>query len=92
MKKKLVQRVKKPLNGNIVAITDCRSCNITQGFYVDKMNDISEHDKNALKYQNYPVDVKAVPIDWLMNNKDSDAPLKFLKSLIDKDNVEVFKI
>ena len=27
-----------------------------------------------------------------MNNKQTDAPLKFLKSLIDKDNVEVFKI
>jgi hypothetical protein len=57
------------------------------------MGEIPDSQKNHLKYTNYPVKVVAVPIDWLMNQKkDSYSALNFLKSLIDKDNVEVFKI
>lgn len=58
------------------------------------MNEVNEHTdpKDYQKYQNFPVKVYGVTIDWLMNNNNTIAPLNFLKSLIDKDNVEVFKI
>jgi hypothetical protein len=69
MKKKLVQRVKKPLNDNIVAIATTASCTINQDFYVEQMGEIPDSNKNHLRYTNYPVKVVAVPIDWLMNQK-----------------------
>lgn len=58
------------------------------------MNEVNEHTdpKDYQKYQNFPVKVYGVTIDWLMNNNNTIAPLNFLKSLYDKDNVEVFKI
>jgi len=51
MKKKLVLKVKEPLNENIVAITHCNSCNIDENFYVEKMDEITEENhKNASEF------------------------------------------
>jgi hypothetical protein len=64
MKKKLVLRVKRPLNKNIVAITHAASCYIDDDFFTSKMHEIPEDHPND-KFQNYPVKVKAINIKWL---------------------------
>ena len=58
------------------------------------MNEITEDEDDSVLQNSeiYPVNVVALPIGWLMYKDPKNRSLRFLKSLIDKENVMVFNI
>ena len=77
------------MNNNIVKIACQNSCYIDDDFYIVKMDEIAEKTNNGISY---PVKILSVDISWLFDPNQEQDGLKFLRAMIDKDNVEVFKI
>jgi len=56
------------------------------------MNERAGEEYKDLNYESYPVNVVTLPIGWLFYRDSEYRGLEFLKSLIHKDDVQVFNI
>ena len=78
MKQKLILRRRGRLNDNIVAIAYTKSSYLDEDFYKEKMGEkVADGSYELKKHRNYPVNVVALPIEWLMKDK-RNVSLRFL--------------
>lgn len=87
MRKKQVFKVKNTVNERIVKIASSHSSYVDDHFFQEHMDEC-KGGKDNHGYKDYSVVVQAIQASWLLKPEGYE----FLLAIIDKDDVNIFKI
>jgi len=68
----------------IVSVMESGTSYVDNAYYKQAMSE----DRNSEEYKNYPVNVYALKLDWIINDADG---LKFLKAMLKSEHLEIYE-
>ena len=68
----------------IVSVMESGTSYVDNAYYKESMGE----DRTSEEYKNYPVNVYALKLDWIINDGDG---LKFLKAMLKSEHLEIYE-
>lgn len=78
-----------PFSSKVIAICESPTAFVDHSLFVDKMGELSKHDKSG---HTYPVQVQALCVGWIFERENEKFALKFIDTLLAQDNLDFFQL